>query len=128
MSNTFLNLTPSTKIAPKGQKIAPKGPKSGKDAPNVVELKQKKRLCFQKLSCLCTYVGPKKVFEPNPNPKNSSEGSQNCKKKAPIVAKIKTKDGAGCTVPQAIMQSKSFSESAFEGLSMLQSCVLSIPV
>ena len=49
---------------------------------------------------------------------------QKVQNKAPIGAKLKTKDGA-VFFTHSIMQFKSFSKSAFFGLSMLQSCVFS---
>ena len=40
-------------------------------------------------------IGPQKVFEPDPNPKNSPEGPEKCKK-AQNLAEFKTKR-YGCT-------------------------------
>ena len=44
----FLNPTQTPKIAPKGPKIAPKDQKIAKEAPNVAELKTKKRAVLLK--------------------------------------------------------------------------------
>ena len=66
----FFNLTPTTKIAPKGQKIALKGPKNYKGGPKCGRIKNKKMwLYFQNQSWLSTEVGSKNVFEPDPTTK-----------------------------------------------------------
>ena len=72
----FLNLTPT----PKGQKKALKGPKKCKRGPKCVRFKPKDRAVLQEPKLIFYIVRSQKVFEPDPNPRNSPEGPKKCKK------------------------------------------------
>ena len=85
-----LNLIPTPKIAPKNQKVAPKGPNKVQKRPKMWPNSKQKVRAVPPKPKLIVYIGrSQKVFELDPNPKNSFKDSKSAKK-APIVAELKT--------------------------------------
>ena len=77
----FLNLTPTPKIAPMGQKIAPKGPKKCKRGTKCGRLKQKDRAVLPKPN-LIVYLGrsQKRFLNLTSTPKKVPKGPKSAKR------------------------------------------------